>query len=72
MLLQMTVSRRKEEGEIGAWLPNLPWVTLGLYVTQGHSPTQDKKKAAFSRVKEQEGPHWRTRFGIFLLCGKFV
>lgn len=52
----MTVLRREEEEEIAAWIPNLPWVTLGLCVTQCHSPPYtEQKKAAFIRANAQEG-----------------
>lgn len=67
MLVQITVSRRKEEEEIGAWLPNVPWVTMGLCVTQCHSPTQGKKKAAFSSANAQEGVT-----GVHILASFFL
>lgn len=54
MLVQMKISRREEEEEIGAWLPNLLWVRPGLCVNEPHGPTQDKEGQHLAELMHQK------------------
>lgn len=54
MLVQMTISRREEEEGIGARLPSLTCATLGLCVTECHSPTQDKIRQLLAELMHKK------------------
>lgn len=51
MLVQVTVSRREEEEEIEAWLPNLLWVTLGAMCHSRSQPYTGQKRQLLAEIK---------------------